>query len=133
MRELLDNNSLEFFKEELIEETDRKLRLFEVGNIKSNELGRIRLYEEKSRIKGYFKLIDESVGLLLVNSPSQGLLGKLKDSLESVGLTWKEIEGTRFDLFDSNLPEITWEEWAENNKPPKVRLTESGKIVKSRL
>lgn len=133
MREFLNYQSMKFFEDELIEDTDRKLRLFEVRNIDMNELGRIRLYEEKARIKGYFKLIDSSMGLLLINNPSQGILGKLQESLESVGLTWKEVEGTRFDLFDSCYPEITWEDWEENASPPKVRLTESGKIVKSRL
>ncbi len=133
MREVLDESSLDFFQEELLAETDNKLKLFEIGNLSSNELGRIRLYEEKSKIKSYFKLIDKSIGLLLINNPSQGLLGKLKESLESAGLTWKEIEGTRFDLFDSCYPEIIWSEWEENQKPPKVRLTESGKIVKSKI
>jgi len=133
MREILDEPSLEFFEEELLRETEKKLRLFEIGNLHSNEMGRIRLYEERSKITSYFKLLDKSVGLLLINNPSQGLLGKVKESLESVGLTWKEIEGTRFDLFDSCYPEITWEDWKENKNPPKVRLTETGKIVKSRI
>jgi hypothetical protein len=133
MSEVLDNSSVKFFEEELLRETDRKLKLFEVGNLRNNELGRIRLYEERSKIKSYFKIIDEEMGLLLINNPAQGLLGKLKQSLESVGLTWKEIEGTRFDLFDSCHPDIIWSDWEENKTPPKVRLTESGKIVKSRL
>jgi hypothetical protein len=131
--EILDKSSLEFFKRELLEETEKKLRLFEIGNINSNELGRIRLYEEKSRINAYFKLLDDKVGLLLINNPAQGLLGKIRESIESAGLTWKEIEGTRYDLFDSCHPEITWEQWEKTQVPPKVRLTESGKIVKSRL
>jgi hypothetical protein len=130
---VLDKDSLEFFKEELMEGTNKRLRLFEVGTASQMEMGRARLYEEKMTIQDYFNSCEDNVALLLINNPAQGLLGKIKDSIESKGLSWKEIEGTRFDLNNYNTPDIKWENWEKNKETPKVRLTESGKFVKKKI
>lgn len=131
---LLNKEGMEFFENELLTETEKQLKFFEKQRTARNEeLGRIRLYEERVLIKGYFNLCEKEVGLLLTNKSCQAILGKIKNTLESASLGWKEQEGVRYDIAESCHPEITWENYEKNGAPPKARLTSNGEIVKRLL
>lgn len=125
---ILDEQGVAFFRKELLEETDKQISQFELASegVSQRELGRIRLYEERAKIRRHFEICDSEIGAFLNNAQNHGLLGKLKQDVTSAGLTWKEIEGMRHSLQGLLLPDLNW----QNNQPPKSRLTEQGQIVK---
>lgn len=139
---VLNEEGMEFFENELLSETEKQLKFFERStnnkgfgqeNKKSEELGRVRLYEERVLIKGYFTLCEKEVGLLLTNQNCQAILGKIKNTIESASLGWKEQEGIRYDISETCHPEITWENYEKDGSPPKARLTSKGEVVKRLL
>jgi hypothetical protein len=120
-----------FFETELLSETEKQLKFFERNTSSRNEeLGRIRLYEERILIKGYFSLCEKEIGVLLINENCQAILGKIKNTIESASLGWKEQEGLRYDISETCHPEITWDGYEKDGSTPKARLTSRGEIVK---
>jgi len=128
---MLDKEGMEFFEKELISETEKQLKFFESTRYQRNEeLGRTRLYEERMLIKSYFTLCEKDIGILLINQNCQAILGKIKETIESASLGWKETEGVRYDISETCHPEITWESYEKNGSLPKARLTSRGEVVK---
>jgi hypothetical protein len=128
---VLNKEGMEFFENELLSETEKQLRFFERSTShKNEELGRTRLYEERILIKGYFSLCEKEIGVLLINQNCQAILGRIRDTIESASLGWKEQEGIRYDIAESCHPEITWDNYEKDGSIPKARLTSRGEIVK---
>lgn len=128
---VLNKTGMEFFESELLSETEKQLRFFErVNSSRNEELGRTRLYEERTLIKGYFSLCEKEIGLLLTNDNCQAILGRIRNTIESASLGWKEQEGMRYDMSETCHPEISWENYEKNGSLPKARLTSKGEVVK---
>jgi hypothetical protein len=127
---ILDRAGILFFKEELIGENSKQIKMFEGSKPRGiEELGRIRLYEEKIRIERHFKSTDPSIGVFLTAHPSHGLLGKTTNDPGSSALIWKEEEGIRHSIKWEAHPEMPWVE----QEPPKARLTPEGKVHKKAM
>lgn len=128
MKVVLDKSEVAFFKQTLLDDTESQIRLLErTRNIEGKlEFGRVRLYEERSSIERHFNRSSEDKGLLLRTDPSFGLILKVKTSIQSSVLTWKETEGYRHTVMGLVRDDLPW----ENGEPPKARLTEGGKITK---
>jgi len=125
---ILDEEGIAFFKRELLAETERQLRLFESQtNPLQEEFGRIKLYDDRTKITRHFTICTPDIGAFLSNHPSHGLLGKLHEDVTTASLVWKEQEGLRHSLMETLHPDLPWN---KNGEPPKARLTESGKITK---
>jgi hypothetical protein len=128
---VLNKEGMEFFENELLSETEKQLKFFERATQSRNEeLGRTRLYEERVLIKGYFSLCEKEIGVLLINQNCQAILGRIRNTVESASLGWKEQEGIRYDIAESCHPEITWENYEKDGSLPKARLTSKGEVVK---
>jgi hypothetical protein len=126
---LLDKSGLEFFRKDMMDETNQQIRLFETqSHGKYQELGRIRLYEERSKITRHFESCDKNIGVFLSHHPTQALLGRIETGEHSLSLAWKELDSIRHSLEADNHPNLIWE---KKTIPPKVRLTASGEILKT--
>lgn len=126
---ILDKNGVKFFRTELTKDTDRQIAMFETNppsELGHRELGRIRLYEEKTKITRHFFVCETDKGLYASNHPHHGLVGKLEGLPASSCLVWKEIEGIRHSINATISTELEW----ENSSPPKTRLTTEGKFQK---
>jgi len=146
---LLQKEEVEKIKKELLLDTEKKIKLFEATthNFFNEDLGRIKLYDDRVRIKTHFEIVDNNEEIFLSQRPSYALVGKIieisnidknlyevEDSEKKeqnpkypvASLTWKEQDNIKYSIIDEIHPEIKWGE----NKPPKLRLTEEGKIKK---
>jgi hypothetical protein len=120
----IGSDGMKFFELELLNETNEQLRIFERKKI-PNELGRIKLYEERMRIKSYFRRCDNNKSYLLENEENHAILSKLKELNFPASLKWVEEGGIRYNLKDENHPDLAWED-----SPPNVLLTKDGKVRK---
>lgn len=125
---ILDTAGLNFFRREMLEETNQQIRLFEAQRHSNlQELGRIRLYEERAKITRHFDSCDKTIGVYLNNRLHQALLGRVETGVHSLSLTWEEQESLRHSLSSHTHSDLLWE---KNNKPPKVLLTPEGNVVR---
>ena len=126
---ILDKPALEFFHKDMLEETNQNIRIFEgQSHGKFHELGRIRLYEERSKITKHFESCDKNIGIFLSHHPTQTLLGRIETGQHSLSLSWKEMESIRHSIDAQTHPKILW---INPSIPPKVRLTADGEVLKT--
>lgn len=128
---ILDHKGISFFQKELLEETNRQLAFFETdppAEVAAREMGRLRLYEERAKIRRHFFICEENLGAYDTNHPQHGLLGKLEGNPGSACLIWLEFEGLRHSIKTSVENDLTWME----NRPPEARLTSKG-IFKKKM
>jgi hypothetical protein len=124
---VLNSEGLSFFKEELLSDTENKIKFLEKLSYKdcpSPEIGRIHLYEQRAIINQHFEICDSDIAVFLTNHPSHGLLGKVKETIESASLCWLEKDGIRYSLIPQTHKNFHW----KNSEPPPVRLTETGTL-----
>ena len=127
---LLVRNALEFFRRDMLQETNQQIRLFEAqSHSKLTELGRIRLYEERSKITKHFDSCDKNIGVFLTCHPVQALLGRISHGQQSHSLSWMELQSIRHSLEAHLHSDLLWD---NPNEPPKVCLTNEGKIEKNK-
>lgn len=125
---ILDTAGLNFFRREMLTETNQQIRLFESQPpCPLQELGRIRLYEERAKITRHFDSCDKTIGVYLTNHLHQALLGRVENGTHCLSLTWEEQESLRHSLASHTHKDILWE---KNQKPPKVLLTAEGNVVR---
>jgi hypothetical protein len=125
---ILDTAGLNFFRREMLAETNQQIRLFEAQRPSQlQELGRIRLYEERAKITRHFESCDKNIGVYLNNRLHQALLGRVENGTHCLSLTWEEQESLRHSLTAHTHTDILWE---KNQNPPKVLLTAEGNVVR---
>lgn len=128
---LLDSAGIRFFKEELLKETNRQLMMFEENpppDVAIREVGRIRLYDDRSKIQKHFFVCEPDCGAYESNHPQHGVIGKLEGNSASATLVWRELEGLRHSLKAEVENDLIWIE----KKVPDARLTREGKFRKKR-
>lgn len=127
---ILTQQGIEFFERELLEECRKHIRAYELlANDEEShtlELGRIRLYEERARIRKHFESSERTLAGYMSVGINHGLLGRLKLQDTSSALYWKEKEGIRFNIITELEDDLKW----KNNKPPKVHLTDRPKFIR---
>lgn len=125
---ILQKQALDFFQRDLLQEINQQIRIFESQPTSSNlELGRIRLYDERSKISTHFSLCSEEAAAYLTNHLSHAILGRVRGEKTSNSLSWQEKESVRHSLENQHHLDLLWD---NPNLPPNALLTKEGEIKK---
>lgn len=124
----LDKNGVQFFKRDLLEETNRQLEMFEKTappEIAQREFGRLRLYDDRMKIERHFLITRQDLGAYEDSHPFHGLIGPLDGGSGSACLIWKELEGLRHSLSARVEENLVW----KDQEPPEARLSVRGEFT----
>jgi hypothetical protein len=119
----LNEKGVAWFKANLLEDNTQKILTFERATMPTpeNDLARVYLYDQRSKILRHFELSDSTVGAFFSETTHAALVGKVREQFISTALTWQEKQSHRFNIHHRERPDLVWE---QDLTPPKARLTD---------